>query len=388
MASNVINIREFVDVSTSVATSPTNVSRDWSAVLFVQKGTDAQATVITKYDDLAAVVAAASNTEAAKFAAQLYGTSYDGIFLNAPLYVAEIGAADADEFTENFTALLGDERFYYIGLDRLFTDAMKKAAIALNEANQVGVSHKLVVDDMSPNAFNLSLEDDVALAGSMSISAYCANNKYKQCMVAAINPANTNKYYSASIMAYFATREFAATSRCMATIAHKPASGVSPIDFTDSGITVSPDDAWKNLDEKNANAYINVKLVGLSAWERGNTPAGDDITAYISADYLNYTVSVSVFQLLQSVPRLAMNENGAGLLANTLDGAFNKLYSAGVIGPGVSLDGEKFDGRGYHYSIPTPTGVKRANGLWDGIYCSALLQGSAKKVVIGSVLKK
>ena len=238
------------------------------------------------------------------------------------------------------------------------------------------------------NYHNLNLEEDVALASSMSLTAFCANNKMKQCMVANINPGNTNKYYSAGMIAYYATREFAATSRCMASIAHKPASGISPIDFTDTGITDGPDAAWDNIDEKNGNAYINVKLVGLSAWERGNTPAGDDITAYISADYLNYTISVSVFQLLQSIPRLAMNENGAGLLANTLDGAFSKLYNAGIIGPGVSLDGEKFDGRGYHYSIPTPKGVKRANGLWDGIYCSALLQGSAKKVVIGSVLKK
>lgn len=388
MASNVINIREFVDVSTTVAVSPTDVARDWSAVLFVQKGTDAQATVITKYDDLAAVIAAGSNTEAAKFASQLYGTTYEGIALNAPLYVAVIGAADADEFTTNFTALLADERFYYIGLDTTFTDAMKKAAVTINEATQANTTHKLVVDDMSANAFNLNLEDDVAEATNMSISAYCANNKYNQCMVAAINPTNTNKYYSASIIAFFATREFAATSRCMAGITHKPAAGVSPIDFTDVSITVSPDDAWSNLDEKHANAYINVKLVGLAAWERGTTPSGDDMTAYISADYLNYTISVSVFQLLQAVPRLAMNEDGAGLLANTLDGAFGRLYAAGIIGPGVSLDGEVFDGRGYHYSIPMPKGVKRANGLWDGIYCSALLTGSAKKVVIGNILKK
>lgn len=388
MASNVINIREFVDVSTAVAASPTDVSRDWSAVLFVQKGTDAQATVITKYDDLAAVIAAGSNTEAAKFATQLYGTGYNGITLNAPLYVAVIGAADADEFTTNFTALLNDERFYYIGLDTTFSDALKKAAAGLNEANQSKATHKLVLDDSSATLFNTDLEDDIALAASMSVAAFCVNNKYNHCMVAAINPTNTNKYYSASIIAFYATREFAASSRCMAPIAHKPASGVTAIDLTDSSITVSPDDAWSNIDEKNCNAYVNVKLVGLTAWERGVTPSGDELSAYIAADFLNYTISIAVFQLLQSVPRLAMNENGASLLANTLDGAFNSLYNAGIIGPGMSLDGESFGGRGYHYSIPLPKGVKRANGLWDGIYCSALLQGSAKKVVIGNVLKK
>ena len=77
MANNVINIREFVDVSTAIAATPTDVSRNWSAVLFVMKGTDAQATSIKKYDDLAAVIADGSNTEAAKFATQLYGTSYE-----------------------------------------------------------------------------------------------------------------------------------------------------------------------------------------------------------------------------------------------------------------------------------------------------------------------
>lgn len=388
MASNVINIREFVDVTTSVASSPTDVSRDWSAVLFVQKGTDAQATVITKYADLAAVVEAGSNTEAAKFATQLYGTGYNGITLNAPLYVAVIGAADADEFTTNFTALLGDERFYYIGLDTSFSDAMKKVAATLNEANQTNTTHKLFLDDSSANLFNLDLEDDIAEASGMSVAAYCASNKMDNCMVAAINPANTNKYYSAAMIAFYATRLFEPTDRRMAAITHKPASGVNAIDLLDTTITVGTAEAWANVDSKNANAYINVKLVGLTAWERGVTPSGDDITAFISADYLNYTLSISVFQLLQSVPRLAMNSDGAGLLANTLDGAFNALYNAGIIGPGTSLDGETFTGRGYHYSIPIPTGVKRANGLWDGIYCSALLQGSAKKVVIGNILKK
>lgn len=388
MANNVINIREFVDVSTAIATTPTDVSRNWSAVLFVAKGTDEQATSIKRYEDLAEVIADGSNTEAAKFATQLYGTAYEGVVLNAPLYVATISASDADDFTANFTALLSDERFYYIGLDTTFTDAMKKAAAAINEANQTNATHKLVLDDMSANAFNLTLEDDIAAGTDMSISAYCKSNNYNQCIVTPINPTNTNKYYSASIIAFYATRVFEATSRCMAPIAHKPASGVSAIDLTDSNITVGVSEAWDNLDEKNACAYVNVKIVGMTAWERGCTPSGDDLSAYISADYLNYTISVAVFQLLQSVPRLAMNDAGASLLANTLDGAFNSLYNAGIIGPGVALDGESFGGRGYHYSIPVPTGVKRANGLWDGIYCSALLVGSAKKVVIGNSLKK
>ena len=153
MATNVINIREFVDVSTSVATTGTNVSRDWTAVLFVQKGEDGQSTVIKKYDDLAAVVAGeGSNSEAAKFATQFYGTSYKGLLPVGPMYVATIGCAAA-EFPDNFTALLASEDYYLIALDTGITDAQKKAAAALAQAANPTAAHKLFLDDSSASAF-------------------------------------------------------------------------------------------------------------------------------------------------------------------------------------------------------------------------------------------
>lgn len=390
MATNVINIREFVDVSTSVAATGTNVARDWTAVLFVQKGEDEQATTIAKYDDLAAVIAGAgSNTEAAKFATQFYGTGFNGLLPAGPMYVATIGCASA-EFADNFAALLGSEEYYMIALDTGITDAQKKAAAALVQANNVNAAHKLFLDDTSVAAFDTSLEADLALAGSCSVSAYCKNAGYTHVVVAAVNPANTNKYYSASMMAFFATRKFENSSRQMCSIAHKVASGVEPIDMTDSNLSasVSPTQKFKNLDEKNANAYINVKIVGLPAWERGNLPSGDDISEFISADYLTYTLSVAVFRLLQATPRLPMNREGASMLGNVISQAFLALNSAGVIGGGVAEDGDVFPETGYKYIIPTPTGVKKANGLWDGIVCSALLTGSAKKIVIGNELKK
>lgn len=390
MATNVINIREFVDVSTSVAAAGTNVARDWTAVLFVQKGTDAQATVLKKYDDLAAVVAGeGSNTEAAKFATQFYGTSYNGLLPVGPMYVATIGCG-SDEFSDNFTALLASEDYYLIALDTNITDAQKKAAAALAQAGNTTAAHKLFLDDSNANAFDLSLEADLALEGSCSVSAYCKNAQYTHVIVCAINPANTNKYYSASNMAFWATRKFENSSRRMASIAHKPASGVQPIDMTDANLSaeVSPTQKFKNLDEKNANCYINVKIVGLPAWERGNLPSGDDISEFISADYLTYVLSVSVFRLLQVTPRLPMNSEGASMLGNVISQAFLELNSAGVISGGVAEDGDVFPATGYKYSIPIPTGVKKSSGLWDGIVCSALLTGSAKKVVIGNELKK
>lgn len=390
MATNVINIREFVDVSTSVAPTGTNVTRDWSAALFVQKGEDEQTTTIAKYDDLAAVIAGAgSNSEAAKFATKFYGTSYSGLLPTGPMYVATIGCA-SDEFADNFAALLLSEEYYLIALDTNITDAQKKAAAALVQAGNENAAHKLFLDDSSISAFDLSLEADLALEGSCSVSAYCKNANYTAVVVSAINPNNTNKYYSAGNMAFWATRRFENSSRRMCSIAHKVASGIEPVDMLDASLSasVTPTQKFKNLDEKNANVYINVKIVGLPAWERGNLPSGDDISDFISADYLTYVLSVSVFRLLQTTPRLPMNSEGASMLGNVISQAFLSLNSAGVISGGVAEDGDVFPASGYKYSIPVPTGVKKANGLWDGIVCSALLTGSAKKIVIGNELKK
>lgn len=387
MATNVINIREFVDVTTSVSATGTNVARDWSVPLFVMKGESESATVVAKYDDLAAVIeGAGSNSEAAKFATKYYGTSYNGVAPTSPIYVASI---DPDNFTDAFTALLASEDYYLIALDAGFTDANKKAAAGAVESLNNSASHKLFLDDTSAQAFDTTLEEDLAET-TPSVTAYCFNNKYVHTAVCNVNPSNTNKYYSASMISYWSTRKFENSSRRMATICHKPASGVEPIDMLDASLdaTVSPTQKFKNIDSKNGNAYINVKLVGLTSWERGNLPSGDDISEFISADYLTYVLSVSVFRLLQSTPRLPMNSDGASMLGNVISQAFLSLNSAGVISGGVSQDGEVFPDTGYKYVIPVPTGIKKANGLWDGIVCSALLTGSTKKVVIGNELKK
>ena len=130
MATNVINIREFVDVSTSVAATPVNVARDWGALLFVQKGTDGAATTITTYDNLQDLMAAASNSEAAKAATVFYGTGYKGVTPASPITVAIISASSASDFTTNFSALLTSEAYYGIVLDTNFTADMQKAAAA------------------------------------------------------------------------------------------------------------------------------------------------------------------------------------------------------------------------------------------------------------------
>lgn len=383
MATNVINIRRFVDVSTGVQATPADVRRDWGAVLFVMKGTDDQSTDIKKYADLAEVVTAASNTEAAKCATQFYGTGYNGIVPNSPFFVATISAKDVDDFTTNFTPLLESEEYYLVLLDSTLEVDIRKAAAQILEASLATTSHRMFLEDYSADAANKTLEDDTT-----SLLAYCANNNYNGTMTTWVNPTNTNKYYGASLAAFFATRQFNNSDRRMASVAHKAASGVSPVDLLDASVTVSPTTAFDNIDSKNGNVYANIKIVGLPAWERGNAASGDDMSDFISADYLNYTIAISVFNALQVNPRIPMNNDGAVILANAIELAFEQLSSAGVISGGVSLDGEAFPTTGYKISIPVPTGVARANGLWENIICTALLAGSAKRVVISNTLKK
>lgn len=390
MATNVINIRQFVDVSTAVASSGTNVTRDWGAFLFVQKGADEAATTVTKYDDLAAVQAGVgSNSEAAKAAAIFYGTSYNGVSPTSPCYVAVISASDAADFTANFTPLVGSEEYYLICLDKNFTTAMQEAAATIVEGKNADAAHKLFLDDASANAADLDLATDLADANP-SLSAYCGSHNFAHTIVAWHNPANTNSYYSAAMASFFATRQFNASSRRMCSIAFKKASGIDAVNFLDSGLNagVSGTTKFQNLDSKHANVYANIKIVGLPAWERGNACSGDDISDYVSADYLNYTMTMAIFNLLQTTPRVPMNQDGARMLAIAISSAFDVLAASGVIAAGTSIDGETFGGSGYKYSIPIPAGVAKANGLWDNIVCSALLAGSCKKVVITNDLKK
>lgn len=389
MATNAINIRRFVDVTTSVQETPTQIRRDWGAVLFVQKGTDGQTTALTKYNDLTSVIeGAGSNTEAAKFATALYNTSYRGVSLNSPIWVAVIGAADEEQFTTNFSALLGSEEYFYIALDSNFADSVKKTAATLAGASET--AHKLVLDDMSANAFDLNLEDDLALGADCSVSAFVKSNSFSSVATVAINPSNTNKYYSASYIAFYATRTFTPTATQMCSINAKPAQGVQPVDMTDSALSASVDIETRasNLVEKNASVYANIKLVGLVGWYGGKVGSGDELCDVVSADYLQYTVTMAVFNLLQTTPRLAMNANGASRLATVLSTCFDSLAAAGVIGGGVSMEGEIYPESGYKFSIPIPTGVAKANGLWEGITCSALLIGQTRRVVILNDLVK
>lgn len=375
--SNIINIKKFIDVSTSVSAA-SQARRDFRNILFVQKAEDGAATVITSYTDLESLVATeGSSVACAKMAAKFWAGGFNGIKPSSTVYVAKIGAADDEEFTENFIPLLDSTDYYMIALDNALSSYQTYAA-SLNEASIV--PHFFFGLDTTLAAINSNAETDVT-----SLSAYMFNNKLTHAASIYTDSAQAETYPNVAAASFFATCRFTAANP-LGNLAFKVVSGIEPVQFT--GATVDRNTAWDNLTSKSANAYITLGEAGRTCFQAGTCGSGDNIDEYIAADYLNYTITYNVYDLLISVKKLPMNMSGAKRLYNVISAAFDSLNAAGIISGGVSIDGESFGESGYKINIPLPVGVQKAQGLWDGIVCSALLSGSCKKVVIGNSLKK
>lgn len=375
--SNIINIKKFIDVSTSVSPTPLG-RRDFRNILFVQKGEDSSATVVTAYTDLESLVAGeGSNTAAAQMATIFWGGGFNGVKPSSTVFVAKIGAASQEEFSAAFTSLLGSSDYYLIALDNALSTYTTIAASA-NEA--ATIPHYLFCLDTDINAINKDAADD-----ETSVSVYLFNNKLTRSASFWTDDAKKGTYPNVAAASFFAVTRMSAASP-LGNLAYKIVSGVVPVDFT--GSDVQPSQAWDNLASKMANAYVTLGETGRTCFQAGTCGSGDNIDEYIAADYLNYTITYNVYDLLTSVPKLPMNMSGAKRLYNVIAAAFDSLNAAGVIGGGISQDGESFGESGYKISIPIPTGLNKAAGLWDGVLCTALLTGSCKKVVIGNNLKK
>lgn len=373
----IINIKKFIDVTTSVSPTPLG-RRDFRNILFVQMANTGDPTVITSYTDLESLIAAeGSNVASAKMATSFFGGGFNGVKPTSTVYVAKIGAGDQDEFTTNFQALLGGSDYYMIALDNALSSF---AAVAASANEAASIPHYLFLLDTSADAINLSNEED-----TNSISAYLFNNKLTRSAAFWTDPDKADKYANVSAASYFGTCRIT-TSSPLGNLAYKVVSGVEAVAF--DGALVDANAAWDNLASKFSNSYITLGETGRTCFQSGTCGSGDNIEEYIAADFLNYTITYNVYDLLTSVHKLPMNMDGAKRLYTVISAAFDRLNAAGVIGGGVSQDGESFGASGYKISIPLPTGINKATGLWDSVTCSALLTGSCKKVVIGNSLKK
>lgn len=374
---NIINIKKFIDVSTSVSATPLG-RRDFRNILFVQKGEDGASTVVSSYTDLdSLIIAEGSNSAAAKMATKFWGGGFNGVKPSSTVYVATIGASTQTEFMEGFNSLLAAGDYYMIALDN---ELVSYAPVAASANEAATIPHYLFLLDTSSDAINKDNSED-----NSSITAYLFNNNLTRAAAFWTDVAKADQYPNVAAASFFAVSRITASSP-LGNLAYKIIPGVEAVAFT--AATVEVNQAWENLASKNGNAYITLGETGRVCFQTGTCGSGDNIDEYIAADFLNYTITYNVYDLLTSVHKLPMNINGAKRLYNVISAAFDRLNAAGVIGGGVSQDGEAFGDSGYKISIPTPTGTNKATGLWDSIVCSALLTGSCKKVVIGNNLKK
>lgn len=375
MATDIIDIKNFIDVSTSVA-SVTSAGRNFRDLCVVQKATDSEEMEVTTYTNLSELVdAEGSNSASVKAATVFYGGGFLGRKPNGTVTVAKIAE---DTFTADFGELLTRPEFYLIVFDNAFTATTIKSAMALNEAATT-TPHVLFVEDATKEAAEKDLSSD-----TNTVLGDGAAKNFTHSAGFYVDGSKTDAYHAAAGASYFGQVQFTTASQ-MGTLAWKTMSGISPLIF--DGLTVSANTAWKNISDKKANGYITMGETGSVNFQKGTMFNGNDIADYISADYLNYKIRKAIYDLLTSVPKLPINDYGATLLNTVISSAFDNLYDAGVIGPGVAADGEVFGGKGYKVSVIPSTGTSKKNGIWDNIYCSALLSGATKKVVVGNTLK-
>lgn len=298
----------------------------------------------------------------------------------------------SDSLGDAFAELLDDPRFYMItadtqaiGTENAFTvDEVKEMALSTNASSKV--THFFFASDMSETVQITDAATDIG--STSSVTGYIYSARIKKAASIVSDPDKREEYHAIAAASYFAGVAFT-TARPMGTLAWKVISGITSNTLYLSAYPANTSEmAWQNINSKKGNCYITMGETGRTNFQAGWAGNGNDIGDIISGDYLNYTITYNIYDLLTIVPRLPMNSNGEASLRLVIKSAFERLYNAGVISAGTSTDGETFSGHGYNIYITIPTGTARAQGLWEDIYCTALLAGSTKKVVIQNTLKQ
>jgi hypothetical protein len=374
--SDTVNIKRIIDVSTAVAASSQG-RRDFRNALFIFQGAQVGSTRIGLVDSYeTAIEVYGSNTEVVKAAETFFAGGFNGI-KPQNLYVANFNT-ESDTWSDVITEILSNSSYYWISCDKNFTLEEKEALASAVEASSV-------------NKFFFMADDNIAAAvaedkdtDETSLVAYAYANKLSHTAVIYSDIGQESEYHSVAAISYFATVDFTA-SRPLGSLAHKQFAGIQASTLS---AAPTPTIGFDNLDSKNGTAYVAFGETGRNVMERGNCGAGTDIAITYAADYIDYTITYNIFDLLTRIPALRFTAEGKAQLYSAIVSAFKDLKASGVIAGGTDPDTGIEYINGYNIDIPLNISrTKKQQGLWDGIVCIGLLSGFCKKIVVSNTLK-
>lgn len=375
--SNTVNIKRLIDVSTAISATAQG-RRDFRNVLFIFKGEeigDKRVNLATSYEE--AVELAGSTSEVAKAAKTFFAGGFAG---SKPtnFYFANFDSENSEVWSDVITEILSNSTYYWITTDSTFTVEEKLALATAVEASTT-IKFHYIAGDSTVNAITEDVDTDVT-----SLVAQVKANKFKQTNVVYNDASLDDEYHSVAAASYFAIPDFT-SSRPLGSLAHKQFAGITASKLAEA---TTPTAGFDNLDAKNATVYVAFGETGRNVMERGNCGSGDDISYVYAADYIDYTITYNIFDLLVRIPALRFNAAGKALLYGAIASAFQELKDAGVISAGTDPDTGVEYLNGYNIDIPLNiSATKKAQGIWDGITCVGLLAGICKKVVISNTLK-
>lgn len=374
--SDTVNIKRIIDVSTAVAAS-SQARRDFRNALFIFQGTQIGSKRVNLVDSYeTALDLYGSNTEVVKAAQVFFAGGFNGI-KPQNLYVANFNK-ESETWSDIITELLSDPSYYWMSCDKNFTVEEKEALASAVEASSVN-KFFFMADDNTTAAISSDKDTD-----DTSLVAYACANKLSHTAVVYSDADQVSEYHSLAAISYFATVDFTA-ARPLGSLAHKQFSGITASKLS---AATTPTAGFDNLDSKNGTAYVAFGETGRNVMERGNTGAGTDIAITYAADYIDYTITYNIFDLLTRIPALRFTAEGKAQLYSAIASAFKELKAAGVIAGGTDPDTGVDYLNGYNIDIPLNISrTKKQQGLWDGIICVGLLSGFCKKVVVTNTLK-
>lgn len=374
--SDTVNIKRIIDVSTAVAAS-SQARRDFRNALFVFQGTQIGSKRVNLVDSYeTALDLYGSNTEVVKAAQVFFAGGFNGI-KPQNLYVANFNK-ESETWSDIITELLSDPSYYWMSCDKNFTVEEKETLASAVEASSVNKFFFMADDNTTAAISSDKATDDTSLV------AYACANKLSHTAVVYSDADQVSEYHSLAAISYFATVDFTA-ARPLGSLAHKQFSGITASKLS---AATTPTVGFDNLDSKNGTAYVAFGETGRNVMERGNTGAGTDIAITYAADYIDYTITYNIFDLLIRIPALRFTAEGKAQLYSAIASAFKELKAAGVIAGGTDPDTGVDYLNGYNIDIPLNISrTKKQQGLWDGIVCVGLLSGFCKKVVVTNTLK-